>query len=128
MRVPLELTEVESAPCREVVFENPASYLLTRTTAQPPPPLRELPHGDKHAFLRHCKKVPAHITCPRCYAEITTEVKEEMGLAFFLVCFALLVCGCGIGILVFPFFSQKTTDHRHSCPLCLKTIHVDKVL
>lgn len=124
-RIPIDLNEAEITPCREVVFENPATYLLTRTTFQPPPPLPEYLTYDTKEYINECKNSPVAITCPRCCNEITTEVRKEMGLASTIVCILLFIFGFGIGILAFPFISDKIKDSRHVCPSCSKTIHID---
>jgi len=124
--MPGELRDIECAPCNEPVFENPTAYLLSRTAAKPPPPLRELPKYENEVFRLVCFKGPASVPCPRCFKEVTTEVKPETGAITWLACSLLLAFGCALGCCIIPFFLKSTKNYRHICPFCRKTIYLYK--
>ena len=126
--MPGELRDIECDPCKDPVFENPSAYLLSRTAAKPPPPLREIPKYEIQIFRSRCKTTPAEIPCPRCLNDVTTEIKTEVGAYTWLTCSILLAIGCALGCCIIPFFIKRMKNYRHICPICHKTIHIYKRL
>ena len=126
LRMPGELRDIECESGKEAVFENPTMYLLSRTTAKPPPPLREVARWENDVFRVACTNAPANVPCPRCCHEVVTEVKPEIGAVTWLACTLLIAFGCAFGCCIIPFFLSYTKNHRHKCPLCEKTIHIHR--
>lgn len=53
-----------------------------------------------------------NVNCPHCKANMTTVVKREAGIMFYIT-----------GILIIPLFLDNFKDWVHYCPKCKQCLH-----